>query len=342
MKTLIVTSLTVFAVAGVLMACTPRPAVVHPTENAQPAEGVLSAETAAAATPAASSWDGNSSLFIVGIGDDGEHGGGLLLGEIKHFRVTGFDRNQILVDGKPPGEDGPDQPGDEWGRWAAESAYAVPGQVLHLYHHKTGKHSGSATIHSVRYGFGELSGSHYLNIAVEPMGSVEPGQYYAISGLIHMNPRDVKTDVEIQAAEGQDCEYPHRRVVLTVDFDNDGAEEQIVWDITEVRRANDNEAAAMDNDGYENGDTGVEGGLIHIMRGETRLTSTEFWYDYDHANCAEYAYTYPYDPILLDISGDGIYELILSGGESHNSYLNIKHWVNGAFVETGAGYYFGD
>jgi len=77
------------------------------------------------------------------------------------------------------------------------------------------------------------------------------------------------------------------------------------------------------------------------MRGTTRLCTVNFWYDHDFANPEAFACTIPSDPMLLDIDGDGVYELALRA-TGHNSYINIYALQNDEYVRTGAGYYSGD
>ncbi|MCL2326602.1 MAG: hypothetical protein FWC40_08940, partial [Proteobacteria bacterium] len=317
------------------------------TDEVAMATSQADAETdeVAMATPlTASSWDGNSSLFLVYDLSDGEPGSGLLLGEIKDFQITGFDRNKIFVDGKSLSEGAPKWPSgivDGRNGWVAESDYSVPGQVLHLYHHKTGKYGGRARITSTSYRMEGSSGVDFLYAKLERIGpSIEAGPYYAISGFIDMNPRNVKTKVKIKKSnrhnclkadnyfeenENQGC-LPDRRVTLTADFDNDGVEEQFIWDTAKANRTEENYLLKT---------------LIHVMRGKTRLTSTVFWSDYDFL-----ASMYPnrpiHDPILLDINGDGVYELILQASKCRAAYVEIYHWVDGAFVKTGALYDGGD
>ncbi len=58
-----------------------------------------------------------------------------------------------------------------------------------------------------------------------------------------------------------------------------------------------------------------------------------FFYDNEYIN--------PNPPRLLDLNGDGVFELVLSG-TGHNSYARVYAWQNDAFESTDVAYYSGD
>jgi len=283
------------------MACSPRAQSTSPIPES----------TSEAASP----WDGNSPLFYVERFTDGWRG--RLIGEIKANQICDVDLAGILIDGKSLDSilDRHELPCDEYGRptYSTDLTSPVTGQTFQLYDAASGSHAGSGTPMSVQYYYETSSGSDALVCDFDFDEAASDASYYAITGKIQMRPREIV----VEAREGGDGRY----TIIKADIDNDGVEEVLSWDMS-----------ARD---------GGEDHTITVARESETLCTVNYWYDYDFSRPEEFAYTVPSGPVLLDINGDGVYELVLQA-HGHNSYIAIFAWENEEYVRTGAGYYSGD
>ena len=103
--------------------------------------------------------------------------------------------------------------------------------------------------------------------------------------------------------------------LFTADIDNDGADETLRWEPAVSIPAKN----AYDPPQHP----------INIARGEESLGHVNYVYDDD--------YTQPDAIALMDIDGDGVFELILTT-KGHNAYTKVYRWENGTFAETELGH----
>ena len=264
--------------------------------------------------PGLEAWDGNSPLFYVWW--DGTGWRGRLIGEIKDEQIRGFDSAGVYIDGKPLNDEirnALPHHADGSPAYKTETAYAALGQAFQLYDATNGRYAGNCKLTSMQYSFEGSSGSDVLEGKFAFVDASLDSAYFAIAGTLDMRPREV-AEAGVEGGYGQ-------YYVLTADVDNDGAEETISWDMSTP--------------------DGQEEHTIFVLRGSTRLSTVRFWYDYDFSRPEEFAYTVPLNPSLLDINGDGAYELVLQA-KGHNSYVRVYAWENDEYKYTGAGYYSGD
>ena len=268
-----------------------------------------------ASVQADAEWDGNSPIYYVSISNNAASG--VLLGEIKDHKITGFDPMDIYVNGERLSDDVRyDLPYDEYGcpLYTTASKYAEIGKIYQLYSITDGLESGRCEAVSAQYFFYAASGSDVLQAEF----TIPDEEYYfeclTISGTVDTRPRGVTERFD----EGGGGYY-----IIHADIEGDGIEETIRWAMS----------ANYDAERLEH--------PIYVLRNSEIISEVTFWYDFDYSNPDEYAYTIPEDPSLLDINGDGVYELILRAN-GHNSYIRIYAWENDAFIDTGARYYSGD
>ena len=182
------------------------------------------------------------------------------------------------------------------------------GSVISIIDIQTGTLAGTATIENCTYFYEESSGSEMLNVGCMLDLPLAKGHYLGIAYNANVNPRPV---TKAQSGSGEQAV-----VNIHVDIDGDGTEEALFWAMS---------GAGDSEDMTEH--------PIEIKRNEQTLSTVNFFYDNDYTN--------PVIPALLDINGDGVYELLLAG-EGHNEYMNVYLWENDAFVETELGFYSGD
>lgn len=281
------------------------------TVTDQPTEPIVSV------SPPTAPEEINRSSPLFHIHWDGESWRGRLIGEIKDNQICAFDSADITVDGKPVSDELRESltyNADGVPAYTAALTYAEIGQVYQLYDAWSGAHAGTCQLTSMQYHFETANGNDMLECEFTSRDAYgESGWYYAMAGLVDMQPRIVHEEL----FEGGDGRY----YLLTADIDDDGADESLSWDMS-----------TRDD---------FEAHKIFVTRGSERLCTVDFWYDYDFTRPEEFAYTTPLNPMLLDLNGDGVYELILQT-YGHNSYLIVYTWENDEYIRTGAGYYSGD
>lgn len=292
---------------------TTSPAVSQAPQTASPENSPSPTPAEPSASP---SWDGNSPLGFVQQWLDGSWHA-LLLGEIKNHAIQSFDPSNILIDGKPLSDEVRSSlryNADGSPLYTTSLPYAEVGQLLQLYDMASGSHTGSGKLTSLDYIFEQSSGSDLVTAGIDLKETPGNSDYLAVSGTFNMRPREVK-ELSVEGGDGM-------LYVLQADIDGDGSLETVSWE--KVSQGNDPNTHT-----------------ISISRDNTLLCSLDFWYDYDFANPDDNAYSIPNPPALLDINGDGVYELILQT-HGHNSSVHIYAWENNAFHDTGVGYYSGD
>ena len=238
----------------------------------------------------------------------GEQVAAYYIGQVKLGEFEPMDSDRISLDGKPLDDELRYAWAEAPGTMELTTDLITYGQQFQLTWD-----SGSASVIGLDYNYAAASDDDHLSVILELNQELPERDWlvFALAGSSHafFSP----TEMAITETDSPDGGY----VIYELDIDGDDVIETLMWD----RRA----ASAMD-------DEGVTHPLI-LSRGETRLQTLAFFYDDD--------YTYPLDPEFIDLDGDGVYELILSG-HGHNTYVSVYRFENDAFVETGIRFYSGD
>lgn len=186
-------------------------------------------------------------------------------------------------------------------RGTPASAYLGVGQEVRLY--VPDGYAGLCDVLSLSYSYTEDAGDA-LTAALAPreaMDGLPENDMLALAGaFVNMVPRAVET------TDGEDT------LTLACDIDGDGRAETLKWNAGDEPTAEDEHPIVISR-------AGAEIGRVSFVYGDE---------------------TEPLPPRLMDVNGDGVFELILSG-EGASSYLSLYVWKNDRFVPTGLGYYEG-
>ncbi|MCL2326682.1 MAG: hypothetical protein FWC40_09345 [Proteobacteria bacterium] len=214
------------------------------------------------------------------------------------------------------------------------SDYLKAGQELHFYKIPSGEYMGLGKVSSLEY-FANCDSIDLYRISFAPIDfSSTDKSFIALDGRINMNPRDIKKSVKHEKINDEESGVESiERTFLTADIDNDGIEERIVW--TAVWGEDCSGYSAQESD-----EGSLYGGChqLRVERGDDvifTLTSD------DISRILGGDWSYINDIHLLDINGDGIYELILEWAVREifpSSGVSVLQWKDGKFHKTGVDY----
>ncbi len=227
------------------------------------------------------------------------------LGSMADGVIDGLNTDRIYVDGAPIDDDI---------RMRTEPDTAVVtadglsvGQTVYAYDLAHPQQAEPCVVTGLDFWVEGASGEDMFQTTLKTSASLVDGAYLVLPVERLLYPRPIKTTFDV----GEGTLY-----IAEVDFDGDGTVETLRWDSRED---------LPDGDGTQH--------PIHIMRGDTELGVLSFFYDFEYTN--------PENPALVDLNGDGVYELVLSGN-GHNVYCYIYTWQDDGFRPTQARYYSGD